>query len=474
MISCKKNKSKKIQRVLKLITKKILFVIPVCYCFYCISITTGAYAETLTAGSCSLADVSSAISNASPGDTVLVPAGTCTWSTTLTLTKRISLIGGNGGTTQINSSDSFSGAIAIEPATDINDTPVRVSGFTFDGQGSNNGIRIGKFDHTFGNPIPSNVRVDHCKFNNCKYPINNASTVYGVVDNCQFGSSSRAGGTTYNIWGEANWYGETSGVDKCYNTAPQMYWEPGTNQSVYFEDNIFYVANDGRVVAHNLGSRGVYRYNKIIYLGSCPGVFELHGHQDRSPATFGVEIYGNRIEVAGGEIYKSRGGSSMVFYNDMIGGTPSHYAYAGTMVTCPTTAPEKQMIHDTYLWNNRRDHTGAVASLTVENPLATACGGYTNRPTAGRDIFNESETTPGITCGSLANRPSSCSIGQGYWATDQSCSDLTGMVGNNPTTPISGTFYKCTATNTWTEFYTPLEYPHPIRRPNPPVGVKIQ
>jgi len=36
------------------------------------------------------------------------------------------------------------------------------------------------------------------------------------------------------------------------------------------------------------------------------------------------------------------------------------------------------------------------------------------------------------------------------------------MVGKNPTTPISGTLYKCTATNTWTAYYTPYAYPHPL------------
>lgn len=69
----------------------------------------------------------------------------------------------------------------------------------------------------------------------------------------------------------------------------------------------------------------------------------------------------------------------------------------------------------------------------------------------------------GIGCGVLANRPATCTTGVGYWATSQSCSNLTSLVGTNPVTPISGTLYKCTAPNVWTAYYTPYTYPHPLR-----------
>jgi hypothetical protein len=56
--------------------------------------------------------------------------------------------------------------------------------------------------------------------------------------------------------------------------------------------------------------------------------------------------------------------------------------------------------------------------------------------------------------------PFTCTTGVAYWATDQS------------------TLYKCTATNTWTAFYQPYTYPHPLTAcsassssPAPPCGL---
>jgi len=50
-------------------------------------------AITITASSPSLRDVDSAITAAGNGDTVIIPAGTAAWSSTLVLTKGIMLIG---------------------------------------------------------------------------------------------------------------------------------------------------------------------------------------------------------------------------------------------------------------------------------------------------------------------------------------------------------------------------------------------
>jgi len=66
--------------------------------------------------------------------------------------------------------------------------------------------------------------------------------------------------------------------------------------------------------------------------------------------------------------------------------------------------------------------------------------------------------TVGVGDGPLASRPTSCTKGVAYWATDQGNWNSSGVGGQ-------GQLYVCTATGspgTWALFYTPYTYPHPL------------
>jgi len=114
--------------------------------------------------------------------------------------------------------------------------------------------------------------------------------------------------------------------------------------------------------------------------------------------------------------------------------------------------------HDNYVWSNRVNTTGVYWNVSIIDTME--CLGRTI-PTLGVDVFSDDKTTPGVGCGT--SLPKTCTVGQGHWVTTQSCSNLTGMVGANPSTPISGTLYKCTAKDTWAKHYTPYTYPHLLR-----------
>jgi hypothetical protein len=60
-----------------------------------------------TAATCNTADVQSAINSAGPGQTVNVPAGTCTWTTGVTISNGINLVGAGSGRIVAYSSDAL-------------------------------------------------------------------------------------------------------------------------------------------------------------------------------------------------------------------------------------------------------------------------------------------------------------------------------------------------------------------------------
>ena len=88
--------------------------------------------------------------------------------------------------------------------------------------------------------------------------------------------------------------------------------------------------------------------------------------------------------------------------------------------------------------------------------------------------------TAGVGVGTLAQRPANCTTGSeagggvAWWATDQG-----GNWHTTNGTANDGALYKCTSTNTWTLYYNPYTYPHPLRQgqtvssPAPPTNLQI-
>ena len=81
------------------------------------------HAATIVAGGVDYNSVLAAVGQANTGDTVLIPAGTATWSQTLAINKVIKLIGAGTNNTIINNSSGK--LIQWRPNQDL---PVRLSG----------------------------------------------------------------------------------------------------------------------------------------------------------------------------------------------------------------------------------------------------------------------------------------------------------------------------------------------------------
>lgn len=416
--------------------------------------------------------VSAAVSASSVGDTINVASGTATWGTTLTIDKGIYLIGAGSANTIITTT--ANPGVKYAPEVGAADNPFQLSGFRFNkSTGDNQPILQWGNDENVataaGNHMLTKGRVDHCIFNATStvspliwmYP-----GTYGVFDN-----------NTFNAYDYA--FRATEGSD--WTGAGWTYWgwTPGTSNAVYIETNTFNYVNDtdGDVGTTSQGShRWVFRYNTFNVKSSSYSFFDAHGNQ---PSYFGAvqvsNLYGNLFNAGDndGQMHKIRGGQSFVFCNDWktTGGAPSITAqeeYADSGGNGPATnaiTGQPQHVYNSYFWNNRINTTGNLID-TINDP-------YGGIPADNVDVWNQTDWnangSTGVGCGTT--KPATCAAGAGFWETTQgNCTDLTGYVGISAT-KIEGTLYRCSSNDHWDVYYTPYEYPHPLRGETPAATV---
>ena len=422
--------------------------------------SSGSYftGNTHTAATANYSDVLNAYNLCSDTDILIVPSGSATWSSPLNITKGIKVQ--KIGTGTIISGVS-GGCITYDPANYNANNAFRLTGFTFDANG-NSILGLGHYLKDAPFALQTKVRVDHNSFTNSSgtmvvgQAIWDYGNLYGVVDHNVFTGMGAPLSHQYSTLNDTWWA-----------NSPQNVFAHGSANYMIYEDNTFDILAYAGISILTVGSeahRYVFRYNDITTENDFYPLIDMHGQQGESPgmpAGFGAEMYGNLVHASthSGDFFKQRSGQVLVFFNNIIGsGSYDNDAYTGGLDTCPLTYPALKNTHNTYWWGNRKNTIGAFWASNCDGGLT--CNGLANIPTAGRDVFHDT-STPGVTSGNAL--PGTCSVGQGFWLTNQSTSDLTGLTGPDCATPIAGTLYRCLSTNVWTAYCSPYTYPHPLQ-----------
>lgn len=264
---------------------------------------------TIQAASCSQADVQAAIDAAADGDTVLVPAGSCTWTTTQAMTpavsianKTLTLQGAGIDRTTITDGtgyQAFEQALVLDSAAG---KVIRLTGFTF--QGGHDQEWHGIVNIWGSSTCCAGFRVDHVRFVDTINHTIEIGDAFGVIDHCTIEGNSGGILVKSTYPGDSSW------------AAPL---ELGSARAVYVEDCVFdFDAHYRGAIDAQSGGRYVFRHNTLIntYITN-------HGTETGYPerGAFSFEIYANTLSSSEDWFTAMflRGGTGVIFDNTASG-----------------------------------------------------------------------------------------------------------------------------------------------------------
>lgn len=369
------------------------------------------------------ASMASCINSATSGDTITVTgSGSAAWS--WNSTKALHIIGPGAATLTITSQFRFSPTVA--ESTKV----FELSGLTLSGTNTFLPVAQGS-----SNPI-TKLLLHHLTFTNASSTrcIYWPGLEWGVLYSSTFNASCFLGISIIGA-NDAGWAAAYSF---------------GSDRYLFIEDCIF-LAHDGNqfISESGQGGREVFRYNEIFMTGGGE-ILDIHGNQDSGiRATVSSEYYNNLIHTSGQYRWMFiRGGQNLIMNNTVTPGAPSFQItefHAWGHVTQCHDYPAPDQIFNSYFFHNTVGGSNQNPSTFdgSDDGICPGSGGDDAFLVNGRDYW-----TP--TYGLAANRPGTCTANNTSAA----------YYGSTDTNVI----YKCTATNTWTVFFQPYPYPHPLRQ----------
>lgn len=470
---------------------------------------TGSGSEWSCASGSTADDVQNAIQSSPDGTTITFKTGTydlgTKWIQFATDHGTSLVCETAGGCTVTTDGTTF----GIEGFSGDLDFLYRVSGFTFNSTSTN---YIIWFDTVMaGSGTLSKIRIDHNTFN---VPAESEVILFGDVSAVDANYYGVIDHNTVSSPGSAKLVHWVGGGQANPPASPQ-----GTERNMFVEDNVVdneTMTNAGRgctdsyggaalVVRHNTFRNCLVTSHGSLHAGG-PQNWELYGNTITmtDPSTQGqgvADCYRCFHHQGSGEFIAfnntftplsghNDGAMAMMYYRDEAGlaatenGTvcdgsnPTVFfdgkrdgnrqpnaTYAGYPCWHQPGRDFQGTLMPMYVWGNTWGDDNTKVDLTLED----YGGNYAQHWVADRDYYNAaggpqtSKTAPfdgttGMGYGTLANRPTTCSVGKtdaadaghggvGYFATD-----------DGP----QGKLYMCSASNTWTLHYEPYVYPHPL------------